>query len=478
MVGEEKQEREDLMSLGKDQTVSATRASVCAATERCSEVRREIAHRDTTFPLALGLVACLAGGVLAFGGTEPLSWAVVECVTFLLFGCILWSRSARDRHLAWPWQGAALLLAYLGVEAGWVRPDAQAAEGQILRLLASLSVFFVALFVSRRAASLRVLVLALLVLGLFEALYGLVQYTSGWQQIFTYKKVFYVAQATGTYVNPNHFAGLLEMILPLSFALALERLERMNAGAQMAHRPPRSEGIAALVFFLFSTLLLFTAILFSRSRAGLLCASAALAALAAARMKLDWRRSPAALATACVLAGTLLLGLWLGLGPVVSRFEELGRDSRGRLDVWRDTLALVRMHPVLGWGPGTFSDAFTRVQSVFLNQTVDHAHNDYLEFAAEWGIVGAALLFGLILWLLVRAISSCLRASQPGEQLVCLGSCGGVVALLLHSTADFNLQIPANGLVFAALLGVAYSSAHRASASVSSPGRRASQAHA
>jgi len=242
--------------------------------------------------------------------------------------------------------------------------------------------------------------------------------------------------------------------------LALERLERMNAAAQRAHHLSRSEGIAAPVFFLFSILLLFAAILFSRSRAGLLCASVALAALAAVWMRVGWQRTRVALATGGVLAGAVLFGLWVGLGPVVSRFEELGRDYRGRLDVWKDTLALVRMHPVLGWGPGTFPDAFTRVQSVFLNQTVDHAHNDYLEFAAEWGIVGAALLFGLILWLLARAISSCLRMPQPGKRLVCLGSCGGVVALLLHSTADFNLQIPANGLVFAALLGVAYSSVY------------------
>ncbi len=447
------------MSFGKSRKVPAAGVVRCAAGGD-AKANPKLTQRDNAPLFAVGLVACLAGGVLAFGGTEPLSWAAVEWAAFLLFGCLLGSRSARAPYVAWPWQGAALLLAYIGVEVAWVRPDAQAAEGQILRLLASLSVFYVALFVSRRAESLRVLVLGLLALGLFEALYGLVQYTSGWQQIFSYKKVFYIAQATGTYVNPNHFAGLLEMILPLSFALALERLERMNAAAQRAHHLSRSEGIAAPVFFLFSILLLFAAILFSRSRAGLLCASVALAALAAVWMRVGWQRTRVALATGGVLAGAVLFGLWVGLGPVVSRFEELGRDYRGRLDVWKDTLALVRMHPVLGWGPGTFPDAFTRVQSVFLNQTVDHAHNDYLEFAAEWGIVGAALLFGLILWLLARAISSCLRMPQPGKRLVCLGSCGGVVALLLHSTADFNLQIPANGLVFAALLGVAYSSVY------------------
>jgi O-antigen ligase len=357
-----------------------------------------------------------------------------------------------------------LLLAYISVEVAWVRPTGQGAEEEVLRLLASLAVFYVALFVSRRAASLRVLVLGLVALGLFEALYGLVQYTSGWQQIFSYKKVFYLAQASGTYINPNHFAGLLEMIVPLPLALALERLERLGRGphSRARYHSPTSEGVAALVFFLFSALLLLAAILFSRSRAGLACASVTLAALAA-WVKVGWQRSTAALATAWVLAGSLLFGLWLGLGPVVSRYGELGRDSQGRIGVWRDTLALVRMHPVLGWGPGTFADAFPRVQSVLLNRTVDHAHNDYLEFAAEWGTLGAVLLFGTVFWVLARAAYSCLHLRYRENRFVQLGCCAGAWALLLHSTVDFNLQIPGNTLVFAALLGMAYAAVYRVS---------------
>ena len=430
-------------------------------------MKHKLASLDKAPILAVGLVACLAGSALAFGGTEPLSWAAVGCAAFFLSLCVLWSQDARHPRATWPWQGVALLLAYVGVQAAWVRPDGRAVEGQILRLLASLSAFYVALIVCRRAKPRRLLVLGLLALGLFEALYGLVQYTSGRQQIFTYKKVFYTAQATGTYINPNHFAGLLEMILPLSFALALEQLERIGrarkAELHRADRAYQSEDIATLVFFLFSSLLLFTAILCSRSRAGLLCASVGLAALTAAWMEGAWRRARAALAMGCVLAGTVLLGLWVGLGPLTKRFEELGRDYVARLDLWKDSLALIRIHPVLGSGPGTFMHAFTRVQSTFLDRTVDHAHNDYLEFAAEWGLPGAALLFGLIFWLLARAVSSCLRLPQPTERLVYLGSCGGIAALLLHSAADFNLQIPANALVFAALLGVAYSSTYWAS---------------
>lgn len=419
--------------------------------------------------LAVGLLACLAGAVLAFGGTEPLPLAAAELLAFLLFGFVLWIRKPGKLDASLPWKGSALLLGYVGLETAIVQPAGYLARGQIFQFIACVCIFYVAVVVSRSENSRRYLLHGLLGLGLFEALYGLVQYVSGWQQIFAYKKVFYVAQATGTYINPNHFAGLLEMILPLSFALALGRLERLGgtpqAGPSGAKRTPTSESIATLVFFLFSTLLLYAAIFFSGSRAGLLCASAALAALAAAWMKIGWRQTRVALATACVLAGTFLFGLWIGLGPVASRFEKLGRDHQSRLDAWKDTLELIRMHPVLGWGPGTFLDAYPQVQSTFLTQTVDHAHNDYLEFAAEWGVLGAALLFGVIFWVLVRALSFCLRLRCPTERLVYLGSCAGILALLLHSMVDFNLHIPANALGFAALLGVAYSGVCRVSPS-------------
>jgi len=39
---------------------------------------------------------------------------------------------------------------------------------------------------------------------------------------------------------------------------------------------------------------------------------------------------------------------------------------------------------------------------------------------------------------------------------VVLGCMGSVLALLIHSVTDFNLQIPANALIFAMVLGVGY----------------------
>jgi len=414
--------------------------------------------------LAVGLVVCLASGVLAFGGVEPFSWAAVNLVAFLLFAFVLWNQEARNPR--WPWRGALLLLAYVGVQVALVHSDVYLVQEQILRLGACLSIFYVARFVSSGQTSRSVLLAGLLGLGLFEALYGLVQYVSGWQQIFAYKKVFYVAQATGTYINPNHFAGLLEMILPLCFAGTLYRLERVGVGAGNPQPTSRhavsSERVAALVLFFFCTLLLGAAILFSRSRAGILSASAAVISSAILWVGVSRRRPRATLAAVSLLAAGCLFGLWIGLGPVLERYEAILADYPSRLAVWKDSLGLIQAHPLRGNGLGSFADAYTRVQSTVLSRVVDHAHNDYLEFAAEWGIPGAALLIGLIVWLLVRTALACFRLAEPAARAVAAGCSGSILALLLHSLTDFNLQIPANALVLAAVLGLAYSASDAA----------------
>src|SRR5258708_37544066 len=80
---------------------------------------------------------------------------------------------------------------------------------------------FLALALRRNRGAKKRLVFALVSLGVFEALYGLIQYLTGWQQIFAYVKKYYLEEATGTYINRNHFAGFLEMTLPFAMVLAL-----------------------------------------------------------------------------------------------------------------------------------------------------------------------------------------------------------------------------------------------------------------
>ena len=164
-----------------------------------------------------------------------------------------------------------------------------------------------------------------------------------------------------------------------------------------------------------------------------------------------------------LLAGGLAATAWVGAGPVIERFERLPQnepldsDSEGRAAVWKDSAWLIRAHPFAGVGLGCFQYAFTEVQSIRLTYAVDHAHNDYIELAAELGLPCAIALFAILLWLPIQFARASLNARSSLTRSLALGSLGGSAALLVHSIADFNLYIPANALVFAVILGLGYS---------------------
>jgi O-antigen ligase len=431
---------------------------------------RRIASSRPERLLALAFLAVLAGAVFSFGGAEPASGFVAEAFLLLLAACALWLHSPHSPRLPWP--GIALLFAVLAAEWRAVRPPAYPARAELLLVAAAVCAFFIAARVTEAAAMRRLLCGGVLALSFFESIYGLAQYLTGWQQIGTYQKVEYTMMATGTYINPNHFAGLLEMALPLTFAWSLWGFERLAA----AKHPDRlrdsrwpilaalASGEIAPVFalFFFVTIVLAAALLFSRSRMGIFSAFIGLSAVAAGwianRGKLRVASSRTAVASLLLLvfAGVFAAGAWIGFAPVLARFRNTEHDLPSRIALWRDTIQLIRAHPVWGTGPGSFEDAYTLVQTAHLDKRTDHAHNDYLEFAEEWGIPSAALLFALVGWILVRGVSEYWHGRPSEECMILLGCCGGVLALLVHSIADFNLHIPANALLFAGLLGLTW----------------------
>jgi len=150
--------------------------------------------------------------------------------------------------------------------------------------------------------------------------------------------------------------------------------------------------------------------------------------------------------------------VWIGLDPVVKRFELISpggtENPYSRFSIWKQADGIVRDYPAAGTGFGTFPVAFRRYQTSLLELQVDHAHNDFLEVATDTGIAGAVLLFVPILCLLVKMILAYAGARNPYRRSVLLACTGSAAALLLHSTMDFNLQIPANALLFAIVLGM------------------------
>ena len=337
-----------------------------------------------------------------------------------------------------------------------------------LLLITYWTAFCLTLLVCRDGRARTRLLYVLLALGAFEALYGLLQYLTGWQQIFTYVKKYYVEDATGTYINRNHFAGLLETLLPFAVAFGSQRLRILRRVAWRSQARARAvlsaRELVPLVFVVFLCVIILTALIFSRSRMGIVSAGASLLAVLTCVTKDSRSERTQTLMAALLALGVLALVVWIGSDPVIARFETLGQEynetGQNRISIWSDTLKLVRQHPLLGTGLGTFSVAYPSVQTAFLNYRVDHAHCDYLEVTSDLGVIGAVLVFGSIFWVLAQAVRFCGKAETGMDNVVRLGCIGSITAILVHSFADFNLYIPGNALVFSVIVALAWSTIH------------------
>src|SRR3989440_327113 len=442
--------------------------------------------------LEVGLSVAVCVAVLAFGGTAPSFFAVTQVIILglgVLF--VVSGQFSRVASIHIPIASPLLLLALVLLQVcplpislapllgrSWddlpggshftVSMAPHQTVSHLLLLVTYLTVFFLTVVLCRDHKAKKRLVFALVSLAVFEAFYGLIQYLTGWQQIFTYVKKYYLEEATGTYINRNHFAGFLEMILPFVIVLALRwtyLLSKNTSGKAGTFRKlvSRTE-LVSVVFWLFLAIVILAALILSRSRMGIISALVSLVAiLALAGTSTAGPRARAAVAAVFFL-GVLGLVVWIGSDPVMSRFETLGQEyalsGRSRISIWHDTLGLIRQHPLLGTGLGSFSVVYTFVQTAFLNLLVEHAHCDYLEVATELGLPGACLVFGSIFWVLAQSARRYGKLEERFDKAVSLACIGSIGAILVHSLADFNLYIPANALLFTMILAMAWSSAH------------------
>ncbi len=155
--------------------------------------------------------------------------------------------------------------------------------------------------------------------------------------------------------------------------------------------------------------------------------------------------------------------LWLGGQRLVQRFVSMKTDEAGyhtRLQIARDSVAMVKARPILGWDLGTFSAVYPKFRTFYADLFINAAHNDYVQAATETGLLGCAAVLGFLSVVYVRAFRK-LRGSGSTldvTRAATLGALLGVTGILIHSFVDFNLQIPANASLFYVIAAIASAS--------------------
>ncbi len=317
----------------------------------------------------------------------------------------------------------------------------------LLALLPILGIFITTLLLPRK--NLFTLVYVFLGIATFQAALGLIQYGSGASWAFWFGINHGDKNALGTYPNYDHFAGLMELTIPLTLALTAHSFHiSINTHENETHRNIFNQ---TLLFFLLSILYILGSI-FSGSRMGI--ALAMLGILLSSLLFAKHLGGNRTLGFTTVLT-TISLGVALNIGliPILNRF---GKDPAEdvRWEMFSQTWVGIQQFFPFGSGLGTFQPVFLAFQPPELQNFVNHTHNDYLELLFETGIMGLGIMLLFIALYLHGWLK--LRQTHRWNRFHFLQTASGISLLLmvLHGLADFNFHTPANAIFFAFLGGI------------------------
>ncbi len=260
------------------------------------------------------------------------------------------------------------------------------------------------------------------------------------------------ARPFGPFVNRNHMATWLLLAIPLAWGYVMTRTRARVHG--QTGRVALVRALDGTTFWQAGAVVTMVSTLFlSLSRSGVVgLLAAAIAGFAFTfvrfgRIKVRWL---VAVAAFVVVVATFLADL-VALTTRFARVLEYGSE---RAEIWRQALPIVRDFALTGTGEGTFSKAMLFYQQGDRQLLFNQAHNQYLQIAAEGGVlVGLPVLCGLIA-LAVLTVRALRRDTTPLFWMRA-GAAAGLVAVGVQSVWETGLRMPANGVLFALCAAIA-----------------------
>lgn len=423
-----------------------------------------------------GLLAAIVFTAIPYGTVESWSLASFQVVIFslgvlwMIHGLLAGSWRFENLNLFYPLIALVLLalvqsLSWSGVNVAGVKVQnaisADPFESWVfaLRVSALALAGILAVSLTDTLFKLSALVHTVIMVAVLSAVFGIVRQTMQHDQGFLLP---FLKSGGGfaQFINKNHFAFLVEGAVGLLVGIGLLRRDRSKW----------------LLIYLSAILLLWVALVMSRSRGGLLAVTVqAICAVAvflisrrrspksADETSLDWKRKfvVAGVTIIAVLAITIFGVIWLGGDQLTTGVETAAAEMRAadgtheganRKDIWRATWQMARAHPIAGAGLGGYWAEVPKYHDASGVQTPQQAHNDYLELLASGGLIGAAIFIWFVVLLIrkARAITQ-LSGFQRGAAL---GAVLGILGIGVHSVVEFGLHITVNACVFVMLLSI------------------------
>lgn len=322
----------------------------------------------------------------------------------------------------------------------------------------------ISLFHTRKRVTL--LLGALVVSGTLQAFYGSFLTLSGFEGLLGMKS----SSTTGTFINRNSMAGYLGLTLAAGIGLLLALRDTSPfTWAKLIEllMGPKARLRLALVIMVI-------ALVMTRSRGGntsFFIGLLVVGAVFVLRTKENRMRNILILAS-LVLIDVLVISQYFGLEKLKDRVmstrltdtvvsgEVVQKATEIRGDVFMYALPLAKDKPIIGQGAGSFESVFPQYAGEDIRLHFDLAHNDYIQFAIEYGAIGMLPLALFVLMALYWAFKAVWQQRSLYRGGIGFGAAMGIITMLAHSTVDFNLQIPANAATFVVMCAIAVLAMH------------------
>lgn len=317
-------------------------------------------------------------------------------------------------------------------------------------------------------------------LGTLLALGAIIQRAAFAGKVYGFWQPLMAGTPFGPFLNRNHFAGWMLMALPLTVGLFCGLVARSMLGAGSGCRVPgrdsqrdsrvgmswrsrllwfSSPAASRVILVGFAIVAMALSLILSMSRLGLCGFATALLLAGWFVLRNRVTRTHRAVAGAYLLLLVVGSGasLRVGLDQSIARFTDPGaRDLGGRLPIWADTARIIRDFPLGGTGLNTYGTATLFYQTTLPDEHLREAHNDYLQLAAEGGLL-LGIPIAAALALFVREVYQRFRDASDEVTVYWIrtGAVTGLVAVALQSIGEFSLQMPGNAALFAVLCAIA-----------------------
>ena len=350
--------------------------------------------------------------------------------------------------------------------------DPHAASASWLRSFAYVAAFVVTLLTLNSRERVRRCMFVLVLFALCMAVYGILMNLTNAQITWFGSTKSHGARASATYFNCNHFAGYLEMMLALGIGLLIADLRDRKTHTWRQFLRQFLEWILSPKMRLRLMLcVLVIALVSTRSRMGntAFFASLMVTGLVGIALSRYATRGTVILLVSLIAIDIFIVGSWFGLEQLAQRIEATSilrqevpvvgaqESVEQRLDASAATILIVKDFPAVGVGPGAWALVFPNYRGEdVIEGFFENTHNDYAQMAAEFGLIGFGFLGVMVMWSFVMALMAQAKRRDPLMRGVSFASMMGIVAIMIHSSADFNLQIPANAMLFMVLLALGW----------------------